>query len=199
MNHLSLFPVSCIRIRSNGVAASGLLRRMTAYIPGSWDSASLGLTSISCETSCTQDLRPIALQTFTLSRFPEMLLSPLPFGSRLFGCLRKCFPLNFLPLWGYSLRTETAHVQHGRVFTPGPSPCNPYTLQFSRYYESFLSERAKSGNARAEAEDASPLGFKPRGLRRAEARILSGRLPWRRARTAGSGLSVDRVAPGGRR
>jgi hypothetical protein len=149
LNHLSLFPVSCIRIRSNGVAASGLLRRMTAYIPGSWDSASLGLTSISCETSCTQDLRPIALQTFTLSRFPEMLLSPLPFGSRLFGCLRKCFPLNFLPLWGYSLRTETAHVQHGGVFTHGPVPWNPYTIQFSRCSIPILTRVCETGNAHA--------------------------------------------------
>jgi hypothetical protein len=34
---------------------------------------------------------------------------------------------------------------HGRVFTPGPAPGNPYTIQLERYYESLLSEPAKSG------------------------------------------------------
>src|SRR5438045_9072082 len=37
-------------------------------------------------------------------------------------------------------------VQHGSVFTPGPTPGNPYTILFSRYYESLLSVPAKSGN-----------------------------------------------------
>src|SRR5215471_3357408 len=36
-------------------------------------------------------------------------------------------------------------VQYGRVFTPGPVPGNPYTIQLERYYESLLSEPAKSG------------------------------------------------------
>jgi hypothetical protein len=37
-------------------------------------------------------------------------------------------------------------VQHGRVFTPGPVPGNPYTIQWERNYEHILSTPAKSGN-----------------------------------------------------
>jgi hypothetical protein len=37
-------------------------------------------------------------------------------------------------------------VQYGRVFTAGPAPANPYTIQLERYYQSLLSQRAKSGN-----------------------------------------------------
>ena len=37
-------------------------------------------------------------------------------------------------------------VQRGSVFTPGPSPGNPYAIQLARYYESLLPVPAKSGN-----------------------------------------------------
>jgi len=43
-------------------------------------------------------------------------------------------------------------VQRGNVFTHGPSPCNPYVIQFSRYYKPLLLQRTKSGNARAKAK-----------------------------------------------
>jgi hypothetical protein len=29
--------------------------------------------------------------------------------------------------------------QRGSVFTPGPSPGNPYTIQFSRYYQDYTT------------------------------------------------------------
>lgn len=38
--------------------------------------------------SCTQDLRCITLHTFVFNRFPDMLVSPLGFPSRLVRCLR---------------------------------------------------------------------------------------------------------------
>ena len=51
-------------------------------------------------------------------------------------------------------------VQHGRVFTPGPAPGNPYTIQLERYYKPFLSVPATSGNG--EQEQASErLGARP--------------------------------------
>src|ERR1051326_8457037 len=37
-------------------------------------------------------------------------------------------------------------VQHGRVFTSGPAPLNPYTIQLARYYKPILSESAPSGS-----------------------------------------------------
>jgi hypothetical protein len=43
-------------------------------------------------------------------------------------------------------------VQRGNVFTHGPSPCNPYVIQFSRYYRQLLLQPTKSGNARAKAK-----------------------------------------------
>ena len=48
-------------------------------------------------------------------------------------------------------------VQHGRVFTPGPAPGNPYTIQLERYYQHILSTPAKSGNgAKQERVGARP-------------------------------------------
>jgi len=49
---------------------------------GDWYLASLGLTTILFRTSCAQDSRRFILHTFVFSRFPHMLISPLPFGSR---------------------------------------------------------------------------------------------------------------------
>jgi putative transposase len=40
--------------------------------------------------SCVQDLRPLTLHPFALSRFADMLLSPSGFPSRLAGCPRRC-------------------------------------------------------------------------------------------------------------
>ena len=37
---------------------------------------------------------------------------------------------------------------HGSVFTTGPLPVNPYTIQFSRYCSRILCSIAQSGNAR---------------------------------------------------
>jgi hypothetical protein len=53
-------------------------------------------------------------------------------------------------------------VQHGRVFTPGPAPGNPYTIQLERYYEYILSIPAKSGNgAKQSAYAHDQLGSSP--------------------------------------
>jgi hypothetical protein len=44
------------------------------------------------------------------------------------------------------LRNQSIHqVQRDSVFTHGPSPCNPDTLQLTRYYSSILVEPAKNG------------------------------------------------------
>ena len=47
--------------------------------------------------------------------------------------------------------------KHGRVFTPGPAPGNPYTIQLSRYYKTLLSQGLKSGNVRLRARAFHPL------------------------------------------
>ena len=41
--------------------------------------------------------------------------------------------------------------EHGSVFTTGPLPVNPYTIQFSRYCSSILCSIAQRGNAVAQA------------------------------------------------
>ena len=51
-------------------------------------------------------------------------------------------------------------VQHGRVFTPGPAPGNPYTLQLERYYEPILSVAAESGNGE-QVKASERLGARP--------------------------------------
>ncbi len=68
------------------------------------------------------------------------------------------------------LSKELGHLEeHGRVFPSGPSPDNPYTLQFSRCSSHILLVQTKNGHARAQATIASPLPLKRRGLRRAQA------------------------------
>jgi len=47
-------------------------------------------------------------------------------------------------------------VQRGNVFTHGPAPCNPYVIQFSRYYRPLLLRQIISGNARAQAKTRLP-------------------------------------------
>jgi hypothetical protein len=43
---------------------------------------------------------------------------------------------------------KSLHIgEHGSVFTQGPSPCNPYTLQFESDYQRILFEWHISGNA----------------------------------------------------
>ena len=59
-------------------------------------------------------------------------------------------------------------VQHGRVFTRGPAPLNPYTIQLERYYKPLLSEPATSGSegdGRALSRMTS-LGLHPTGRHR---------------------------------
>jgi hypothetical protein len=36
-------------------------------------------------------------------------------------------------------------VQRGNVFTPDPSPGNPYVIQFARYYRYILAQDVKNG------------------------------------------------------
>ncbi len=68
------------------------------------------------------------------------------------------------------LSKELGHLEeHGRVFPSGPSPDNPYTLQFSRCSSHILLVQTKNGHAGAQATIASPLPLKRRGLRRAQA------------------------------
>jgi hypothetical protein len=70
------------------------------------------------------------------------------------------------------LRSSTAPrtmVEHGRVFTYGPSPHNPYTIRLFKYCSPLLFARSKNGKIRAKAEDALPLPLKRLSLRRAQA------------------------------
>ena len=60
----------------SGIVASGMLRRMYAYIVGNSGSANAA-------SPCIQDLRRITIHTFWLSRFMAMLLSSLGFPAKL--------------------------------------------------------------------------------------------------------------------
>ena len=60
-------------------------------------------------------------------------------------------PVEWLPV-ASSIKIADNLVQRGNVFTPGPSPGNPYVIAFSRYSLSILSARMKSGNTGAKAE-----------------------------------------------
>ena len=86
-----------------------MLRWMYNCIAGNWGSANPGFPSLSFETSCVQDLRRIVVHPFALSRFPNMLFSPLPFDFRWVGCPRRILALALLLLKSYFISTEAAH------------------------------------------------------------------------------------------
>ena len=46
-------------------------------------------------------------------------------------------PVDWVPV-ASRIKIADILVKHGRVFTAGPTPANPYTIQFSRYYLSLL-------------------------------------------------------------
>jgi len=58
---------------------------------------------------CVQDLQHITLHPFTLSRFPDMLVSPLSFDVRSIRRPRRYFALDLLLLWSYLTSAEAAH------------------------------------------------------------------------------------------
>jgi hypothetical protein len=109
----------------------------------------------------------------TPAPFDATPVGTLPHGRRLFLALW-FETLYFLKPWiGYpclhSVEIANTLVQRGNVFTPGPSPCNPYVILFSRYCVPILTRACETGNARAKATHASPLPLKWHGLRRAKA------------------------------
>src|SRR6266852_7972683 len=96
--------------------------------------------------SMAHNLRLASWEPGTPASFDATPLGTYPQGRRLFLSYF-CVLLHFLKPYSRWCRAfVTAHSfvhleQHGRVFTAGPSPANPYTLQFSRYFlSSCLSE-----------------------------------------------------------
>jgi hypothetical protein len=47
--------------------------------------------------------------------------------------------------------------KRGNVFTQRPSRCNPYVLQFARYYQRILFDGSKSGKATGKGSNQTPL------------------------------------------
>ena len=82
--YCSLFPRGHRGLWSNGVAASGMLRRAPNFTVGNWGSTNPGFTM---RTGLAE---LIYLHPFGPFRFAGMLLSPSGFPSRLASCPRRC-------------------------------------------------------------------------------------------------------------
>jgi hypothetical protein len=85
-----------------------MLRRVCLFTVGNWGSTNAGFTMYAGFADTT------TLHTFTLLRFTDMLLSPLDFSARLVSYPKRFIALNLLPLKGYLMNTEAAHLEEAR-------------------------------------------------------------------------------------